>query len=107
MKINDTVPVLIAGQVVAQARITGLEDGKATLVVPATQVVMATRTELTTEQPTEGATVQIIGEGQETEEVAVEPAPEAPQTPVETLVENTTPVEASAEAPAQETDVSE
>lgn len=107
MKINDTVPVLIAGQVVAQARITGLEDGKATLVVPATQVVMATRTELTVEQPTEGATVQIIGEQQSTEEVSVEPAAAAPQTPVETLVEETSPVEASTEAPAQESNVSE
>lgn len=107
MKINDTVPVLIAGQVVAQARITGLEDGKATLVVPATQVVMATRTELTVEQPTEGATVQIIGEQQSTEEVSVEPATVAPQTPVETLVENTPPVEASTEEPAQESNVSE
>lgn len=107
MKINDTVPVLIAGQVVAQARITGLEDGKATLVVPATQVVMATRTELTVEQPTEGATVQIIGEQQSTEEVSVEPETVAPQTPVETLVEETPPVETSTEAPAQESNVSE
>lgn len=50
---------MIAGQVVAQARITGLEDGKATLIIPATQVVMATRTELTVEEP-EAATVQIL-----------------------------------------------
>lgn len=106
MKINDTVPVLIAGQVVAQARITGLEDGKATLVVPATQVVMATRTELTVEQPTEGATVVVLGNEQQTEEVSVEPNAEAPQTPVETLVEDTPPVESTV-TETQESNVSE
>lgn len=51
MKIDDTVPVTIAGQVVAQARVRELGDGTATLVVPATLVVMATRTELTVETP--------------------------------------------------------
>lgn len=99
MKINDTFPVLIAGQVVAQARVTGLEDGKATLVVPATQVVMATRTELTVEQPTEGASVVILGE-QQTEDAPVEPVVQAPAAPVEPAV-----VEAAPEA--QETNVSE
>jgi hypothetical protein len=51
MKINDTVPVYIAGQVVAQANVKELGEGTATLVVPATLVVMATRTELTVETP--------------------------------------------------------
>jgi hypothetical protein len=49
MKAGDTYPVLVAGQVVAQATIKELGDGTATLVVPATLVVMATRTELTEE----------------------------------------------------------
>lgn len=74
MKINDTYPVMIAGQVVAQARITGLEDGKATLIIPATQVVMATRTELTVEEP-EPASVQILTD----EPVREEPVEEAPK----------------------------
>lgn len=51
MKVNDTVPVTIAGQTVANATVRELGDGTATLVVPATLVVMATRTELTVETP--------------------------------------------------------
>lgn len=51
MKVNDKVPVYIAGQTVAQATVRELGDGTATLVVPATLVVMATRTELTVETP--------------------------------------------------------
>lgn len=51
MKVNDTVPVTIAGQTVANATVRELGDGTATLVVPATLVVMATRTELTVEAP--------------------------------------------------------
>ena len=46
MKVGDTVPVNIGGHVVAQARVAELGDGKATLVVPGTVVVMAVRTEL-------------------------------------------------------------
>lgn len=53
MKTNDTVPVYIAGQVVANATVKEVGDGTATLVVPATLVVMATRTELTVETPKE------------------------------------------------------
>lgn len=51
MKIGDKVPVTIAGQTVAQATIKETADGTATLVVPATLVVMATRTELAYEAP--------------------------------------------------------
>ena len=62
MKIGDTIPVTIAGQEVCRATVKGMEDGTATLVVPATLVVMATRTELTVEQrEPEGAEVVITG----------------------------------------------
>lgn len=104
MKINDTYPVMIAGQVVAQAKITGLEDGKATLIIPATQVVMATRTELTTEEPTEGATIQIIGE-QQTDDAPVEPVVQAA---ADSAVGEAPVVESAEAAPeAQESNVSE
>lgn len=46
MKVGDTVPVALAGHVVAQAQVKELSDGKAVLIIPATQVVMAVRTEL-------------------------------------------------------------
>lgn len=97
MKINDTVPVIIAGQVVAQAKITGLEDGKATLIIPATQVVMATRTELTTEEP-EAPAVQILTDEVE-KPVVEEPVVEAPAEPVIAQAEPVAPEEASAEQP--------
>lgn len=62
MKIGDTVPVTIAGQEVARATVKGMEDGTATLVVPATLVVMATRTELTVDSPDdEGTEVLVTG----------------------------------------------
>lgn len=60
MKIGDTVPVTIAGQVVANAAVKELSDGTATLVVPATLVVMATRTELTAPTPTQSGTETVI-----------------------------------------------
>lgn len=47
MKIGDTVPVTIAGHVVAQAQIKELADGTATLIVPATRVLMGVSTSLT------------------------------------------------------------
>lgn len=51
MKIGDTIPVNIAGQTVANATVKEVGDGTATLVVPATLIVMATRTELSYETP--------------------------------------------------------
>lgn len=60
MKTGDTVPVTVAGQVVAQATIKEMGDGQATLVIPATLVVMATRTELTQETKPEPAKDTII-----------------------------------------------
>lgn len=46
MKVGDSVPVALAGHVVAQAKVKELSDGKAVLIIPATQVTMAVRTEL-------------------------------------------------------------
>lgn len=94
MKINDTYPVMIAGQVVAQARITGLEDGKATLIIPATQVVMATRTELTVEEP-EPATVQILTDAPVQEESEEAPKTEEPVVEQPAVVESAPAVEES------------
>lgn len=53
MKINDKIPVTIGGQVVAQANVKEVSEGQVTLVVPATLVVMATRTELSVPEPVE------------------------------------------------------
>lgn len=47
MKVGDKEPVIIAGQVVGYADISEIADGTATLVIPATRVVMGVRTSLT------------------------------------------------------------
>lgn len=46
MKIGDTEPVYMAGQVVAQAKVAEFDSETATLIIPATRVVMAVRTSL-------------------------------------------------------------
>lgn len=46
MKIGDTEPVYMAGQVVAQAKVAEFDAETATLIIPATRVVMAVRTSL-------------------------------------------------------------
>lgn len=46
MKVGDTVPVQIGGHIVAQARIKEMTNEQATLIVPATMVVMGIRTSL-------------------------------------------------------------
>lgn len=50
MKVGDTVPVNIANDVVAQAKIVEVdrEKNQATMIVPATRVVMALKVELDT-----------------------------------------------------------
>lgn len=81
MKRGDKYPVTIAGQVVAQAEIREVGDGTATLVVPGTIVVMATRTELS-DAPTNADTsgTQTIIEGVERSTGEQEEAPvEAPE----------------------------
>jgi hypothetical protein len=83
MKIGDTVDVFIAGQVVAQAKIVETAEGTATLIIPGTQVVMATSTELTT-APVVEQSKQVIIEGADRvdSDGNVVPAPE----PVETSI---------------------
>lgn len=46
MKRGDKIEVTIGGHVVANAEVTELDDGTATLVIPKTQVVMGVRTSL-------------------------------------------------------------
>lgn len=53
MKRGDKIPVTIAGQTVANAEVREVGDGQVTLVVPGTLVVMATRTEIAYEAPTQ------------------------------------------------------
>lgn len=100
MKIGDKYEVTIQGQVVAYATVKGMDDGTATLVVPATLVVMATRTELTYEQPQNNDTeVVITGVDRVGAEGAESVETEAPSVvennPTETPVENTVVVEAN------------
>jgi hypothetical protein len=108
MKAGETVPVTIAGQVVAQATVKELGDGTATLVVPATLVVMATRTELTVETPrTSEVETIIMGvdrasgnvEPPATETPAVQPAQSAAVDGVQNNVEN---VETPSQAPTEQ-----
>lgn len=101
MKVNDKVPVTIGGQVVAQANIKEVGDGQVTLVVPATLVVMATRTELSAPEPVEVETETIIT-GVETPETTSseqesghEPAVTPPSGAVEPAVEEAPAVEAA------------
>lgn len=65
MKVGDTFAVAIAGHPVANAAVTEIADGKATLVIPATQVVMAIRTELDPEAVAEPSGNQHVLLGQE------------------------------------------
>lgn len=60
MKVGEAIPVSIAGQTVAQAKITHMEEGKVTLVVPGTIVVMATRTQIDTPEPVEPVKETIV-----------------------------------------------
>lgn len=47
MKQGDTVAVTIDGHIVANAVIESIEDGRATLLIPATRVIMGVRSTLT------------------------------------------------------------
>lgn len=73
MKVKDQVEVKIEGQTVCMATVKELGDGTATLVVPATLVVMATRTELTVEEPMEQQKeTQLLGVEQHVETAPVD-----------------------------------
>ncbi len=105
MKVNDLVPVSINGLVVAQAKVKELGEGTATLVVPATLVVMGVNTSLTDlpaaeEQAKETSTVMLGTEQKETPQTVTEvgqPAVvetvivEAPNTAVVSEGQTTTP----------------
>lgn len=85
MKVNDTYPVQIAGQQVANATVKEVGDGTVTLLVPATLVVMATQTEISMAE-TQESHVEVLGVEENTDtEPVVEPVVEvANQTDAET-----------------------
>lgn len=89
MKIGDKVPVNIGSHVVAQATVKELGDGTATLIVPATLVVMGTRTELSDLPEQEKSTEVILDAPERPAEApddTEQPEPvvvEAPPEPVE------------------------
>lgn len=62
MKVGETVDVTIAGQVVAQAKVVELGAETTTLIVPATQVVMAVSTQLSA-APAPEQSKQVIIDG--------------------------------------------
>lgn len=64
MKVGETVPVSIAGETVAQAKVVEMSNETVTLIVPATQVVMAVKTELDT-APVESEGPKVIVESVE------------------------------------------
>lgn len=104
MKVGDTVAVNIGASTVANAKIVELGDGTATLVIPATKVVMAVRTELDTTPvaPSQGNEHAILGI--ETRENQVTPAEVSPANLVETPIvpaDGVTPAQASAPDVAQ------
>lgn len=110
MKVGDTVEVTIAGQTVAQAKVTEMGADRATLVIPGTVVVMGVRTDLAPEvtAPVEEPTRQTIVD----EVVRVdskEPTSEITETvqaqSTETPVEASAPVEQTAPpvAPVEQT----
>jgi hypothetical protein len=74
MKVGDVQPVTIAGQVVAQARVSEIGEGTVTFIVPGTKVVMATRVELA-EAPREEPAVETIITGVDRPNDAVVEAP--------------------------------
>lgn len=77
MKVGDNVPVTLAGQVVAQATVKEMGSDTATLVVPATLVVMGIRTELGDLPVDNTGTEVIIDEVTRVEDNTAAPAPEA------------------------------
>lgn len=84
MKVGDNIAVSIGGHVVAQAKVAEIADGRATLVVPGTVVVMAIRTELD-RAPSEGAEHIVTG----VDRPVAEEAPRETTPPVETESEKT------------------
>jgi len=80
MNVGDKVSVTIQGIEVAQAEVKEVGDGTATLIVPATRVVMATKTELAPEvTPTAdtSGTETVIDEVVRTQQMAVQPVENA------------------------------
>lgn len=86
MKIGDKIPVNIGNHTVAQAEVKEMSDGTATLIVPATLVVMGTRTDLTDLPSDNTGTEVIVDEVERT--VGTESVVESTETPVEAREQN-------------------
>jgi len=90
MKVNETVPVLIAGQQVAVATVKEIGEGTVTLIVPGTVVVMATRTEISTPPTPEPSGNQHILLD-EVERTSAPVVAEEPTAPVDENIQNVAP----------------
>lgn len=80
MNVGDKIAVTIQGSEIAQAEVKEVGEGTATLIVPATRVVMAVRTELAPEvTPTAdgSGTETIIDEVVRTDATDITPVPQA------------------------------
>lgn len=101
MKRGDKVPVTIAGQTVANAEVRETGDGTVTLIVPATMVVMATRTELAVETPApvSESESQILGVERTSGEPVSAPVGEPSPTPTTEEKENDSVSPETEEAP--------
>jgi hypothetical protein len=93
MKVGDKISVSVQGIEVAQADVKEVSDGTATLIIPATRVVMATRTELAPE-------VTPVNQGAQTIIDGVERAPVAPVEPAQNVSE--VPAAEQSQAPTEE-----
>jgi hypothetical protein len=115
MKVGDLVPVTINGDVAAQAKITDMEDGIATLIIPGTKVQMRYVTQLTAEPApvAEPSTQTIItgvdrvdGDGNIIDSQNAQPVSAGESAPVGSAstdaVENAGTVETSTETPTGE-----
>lgn len=94
MRVGDTVDVTVAGQVVAKAKIQEVLSDRATLVIPATVVVMGIRTDFDTpvDQVSETET-QIVGTTGNAAPVIEEPVIQPPaQVAPEQATESAPPV---------------
>lgn len=97
MKVGDKIPVLVAGEQIAEAEIKEVGEGTVTFIVPARRVVMATKTEVDpTVGPTSDGAQVIIEDAARTPAQVREEAGIAPLTP-----------ETNASAPVVETQSSD
>lgn len=109
MKPGDKFNVNLNEHVVAEAVVIDIEDGKVTLDIPATRIVMGVKSSLTDLPDTLPDTErQIIGTQDDqgvpvSQNVATQPAPQAPQAPKATDENSTAQVSPASQSEPQET----